>query len=190
VTCIAGLAVDGEVTIGGDSAGVGGYSLQLRADSKVFRTQNYVMGFTTSFRMGQILRYAALPEAPAERDAWDLDRWMATTFVDAVRQVLGEGGWLSKSNEREAGGTFLVGVRGLLYEIESDFQVGRTLCGYAAVGCGQDLALGSLHTTSELEDWQPAERMQAALEAAAAHSAGVAPPFVIARTPAGTQAAS
>lgn len=37
MTAIVGLAADGTVYLGGDSAGVGGYALTLRADRKVFR---------------------------------------------------------------------------------------------------------------------------------------------------------
>ncbi len=176
MTCIVGIAEDGQVIIGGDSAGVGGYDLQIRADGKVFRTRNYVMGFTSSFRMGQLLRYGDLPEAPSTAENWDLDRFMSTTFIDAVRKVLAAGGWLRTENGVERGGTFLVGVRGALYNVEGDFQVGRTMNGYGAVGCGQDLALGSLHTTAA-GNLSPHQRVELALLAAEHHSAGVCGPF-------------
>jgi hypothetical protein len=182
MTCIAGIAQDNHVTIGGDSAGVGGYSLQLRADTKVFRTGNYIMGFTTSFRMGQLLRYGVLPPAPTAEEQWDLDRFMATTFVDAVRRILSDGGWLTTSSGVESGGTFLVGARGALYEIHGDFQIARTIDGYGAVGCGEDLALGALHATSN-SGLTPRERVEVALRAAEHHSAGVSAPFAFEELP-------
>lgn len=58
MTCIVGLVDGDRVILGGDSAGIAGWHLQLRADEKVFRNGPYAIGFTTSFRMGQILRYA------------------------------------------------------------------------------------------------------------------------------------
>ena len=58
MTCIVGLVHEGVVYIGGDSAGVGGMSLTVRADEKVFQNGEFLMGFTTSFRMGQLLRYS------------------------------------------------------------------------------------------------------------------------------------
>lgn len=61
MTCIVGLVDQGNVWIGGDSAGVGGYDLMLRADQKVFRNGDFLMGFTSSFRMGQLLRYKLSP---------------------------------------------------------------------------------------------------------------------------------
>jgi hypothetical protein len=51
MTCIVGLVDGGRVWLGGDSAGVSGWDLTVRADRKVFRNGPYVMGFTTSFRM-------------------------------------------------------------------------------------------------------------------------------------------
>ena len=40
MTCIVGLVHEGVVYIGGDSAGVGGMSLTVRADEKVFQNGN------------------------------------------------------------------------------------------------------------------------------------------------------
>ena len=62
MTCIVGLVHEGTVFIGGDSAGVAGLSLVVRADEKVFRNGDFLMDFTTSFRMGQLLRYN--PDSP------------------------------------------------------------------------------------------------------------------------------
>lgn len=172
MTCIVGIQHRDRVYIGGDSAGVAGYSITVRADSKVFTVGPYIMGFTTSFRMGQLLRYAFKPPEPTG----DLEAFLSTTFIDAVRTCLKDGGWLSKNKDQEEGGTFLVGVKGQLFSVESDFQVGRPLDGYAAVGCGSDLALGALHATRERG---PQWRVQTALAAAAYHSAGVSGPFVM-----------
>lgn len=178
MTCIVGLAHENGVIIGGDSAGTGGHTQTIRADTKVFRNGGYILGFTSSFRMGQILRYCDLPEATAH---WDLDRFMATTFIDGVREALVTGGWMRKDSERESGGTFLVGVRGSLYAIDSDFQIGRNHCGYAACGSGQEIALGSLHTSDEA-GFLPRRRVEVALTAAAEHNSTVAGPFILEET--------
>lgn len=174
MTCIVGIEHDGRVSIGGDSAGLAGWSKTIRADEKVFRVGPYAMGFTTSFRMGQLLRYSL--DVP-EPDTGDVDRFMATTFVDAVRRTLNEGGYAKTEAGVEQGGVFLVGIHDKLYQIDSDYQFGRSVNGYLAVGCGADLALGSLHTTAQY-DITPADRALHALEAAAALSGGVAAPFV------------
>ena len=78
-----------------------------------------MFGFTTSFRMGQLIRYALEPPEPEG----ELDRFMSTAFVDAVRACLKDGGWARRDNEREEGGTFLVGVQGRLFAVHDDYQV-------------------------------------------------------------------
>ncbi|MER6892020.1 hypothetical protein [Streptomyces halstedii] len=178
MTAIVGLVHDGAVHLGGDSAGVAGYSLTVRADAKVFATGPYVFGFTSSFRMGQLLRYGLEAPPPDE----DLERFMSTSFINAVRDTLRDGGWLKKDAEREEGGIFLVGVRGRLFCVESDFQVGEAVDGYAAVGCGDELALGALYATRRSR-MAPARRLAVALEAAEQHSAGVRRPFAYVSAP-------
>jgi hypothetical protein len=74
MTAIVGLVHKESVTIGGDSAGVSGLSLSVRADAKVFRKGRYLFGFTTSYRMGQLIRYSLQPPKPKG----DLDAFMAT----------------------------------------------------------------------------------------------------------------
>ena len=175
MTCIVGLVDEGKVYIGGDSAGVGnGWDLIVRADPKVFRTGPFLMGFTTSFRMGQLLHYALV--APSHPPDIDLNHYMTVEFINAVRDCLKTGGWAKKEGEKELGGVFLVGYLGHLFHIESDYQVGEALDGYMAVGSGDQVALGALYATQKLP---PLVRVRLALEAAERWNAGVRGPFII-----------
>lgn len=174
MTCIVGLVHNKNVYIGGDSAGVAGLQLALRADKKVFHNGPFLIGFSSSFRMGQLLRHAFDP--PKRHPEVDIEKYMSTTFIDAVRRCFKDGGYLKKDNEEEKGGFFLVGFEGRLFNIQSDYQVGESLHGYDACGCGEDVALGSLETTKHLK-MQPGERLLTALKAAEVHSAGVRAPF-------------
>lgn len=172
MTCIVGLVHDGDVYIGGDSAGVAGLSLSIRADEKVFGNGPFIMGFTTSFRMGQLLRYKFAP--PAQTIHQNDMEYMVTSFIDSARQCFSQNGFGDK--DATVGGSYLVGYKGKLYTIESDHQVGIPSTPYDAVGCGSDLALGALYATEGLN---PEIRINMALSAASTFSAGVAPPFVI-----------
>ena len=172
MTCIVGIETSDGVLIGGDSAGVAGYDMITRADEKVFRNGPAIFGFTTSFRMGQILRYTLTVPEPVDRD---IDRYMATTFIDACRQAMKDGGYAKVTDSREEGGAFLVGIHKTLYQVGSDFQIGRSRDHFASVGCGSDLALGSLYSTKHTEI--PRERLRMALTAAEHFSAGVTRPF-------------
>lgn len=178
MTVIVGLVHRKRVHLAGDSAGVSGYQITIRRDPKVFTNGPYAFGFTSSFRMGQLLHHAFQPPHPEG----GLDRFMATTFIDAVRKCLKDGGWARKDAEQEEAGTFLVGIHGRLFSIESDYQVAESADQYAAVGCGYDLALGALHATAAL-NLPPRQRLTAALRAADHHSAGVCAPYTFTKTP-------
>lgn len=171
MTCIVGLCHGGKVYLGGDSAATGGTSQTIRTAPKVFKNGEFLMGFTSSFRMGQLLEHAFNP--PRCHPDTPVMQYMVTEFVDGVRDCLKRGGYAETSNGVDTGGVFLVGHRGRLFQIESDFQVGESAEGFDAVGCGQDLALGSLFSSTGA----PEARVTLALEAAQRFSAGVQGPF-------------
>jgi len=181
MTCIVGLVDNGKVYMGGDSAGCAGFDLSIRADQKVFKNDDFIMGFTTSFRMGQLLRYDFSP--PKYHTDVDIYKYMVTDFINEVRRCLKNGGYASKKDEEESAGTFLVGFKGQLFRICNDYQVGQNILPFDACGCGQSYALGSLHSTNET--WggfpkiDPQTRIEMALHTAQQFSAGVREPFHI-----------
>lgn len=176
MTCIVAVAEAGEVMIGGDSAGSAGHHRRIRADEKVFTKGQFVMGFTSSFRMGQLLRYSL--NVAGKPEDMDDAQYMSTWFVDAVRRCLKDGGFAKVSEGREEGGVFIVGYRGRIYTVESDFQVGIPTEPYDAVGCGIDYALGALHALRSTK-LTPKTRVTRALDAASTYSGAVAPPYVV-----------
>jgi ATP-dependent protease HslVU (ClpYQ) peptidase subunit len=179
MTCIAGLEHEGRVWIGGDSAGVAGLDVDVRADEKVFRNGEMLIGFAGSFRMGQLLRYAWDPPTTptAERD--DMG-FLVVDVMDSVRALLEQHGYLKKKHDVETldDGLFLLGYRGRLYRVDADLQVGRSRHGYAAIGCGESYALGSLHATADIAAAAP-RRIRSALKAATVFSGGVRGPYVV-----------
>jgi ATP-dependent protease HslVU (ClpYQ) peptidase subunit len=182
VTCIAGIEHDGKVWIGGDSAGSNGHSLTIRADEKVWSDRGFAFGFTSSFRMGQLLRYKltlALErhEVPTDDAAAEI-KFMSTAFIDGVRTILKEGGYAKVVNGVESGGTFLVGWRGKLYQVEDDFQVGRASQGFDAVGSGGDCAVGALYALRDAKQ-TPEAKLLTALGAAEALTPYVRGPFKV-----------
>ncbi len=175
MTCIVGLVDNGIVYLGGDSAGVNvenNVSLTVRADRKVFRNGPFIMGFTSSFRMGQLLEHAFKP--PARKKGEDIYRYMVTRWVDAVRECLRAGGVAEITNETETGGTFLVGYEGRLFQIQDDYQVAEVADPFDACGCGGLVAAGSLYSSIGSN---PVERIATALAAAERLNGGVRAPF-------------
>ena len=178
MTVIVGLKHNGNIYMGADSAGVAGFNLTIRADEKIFtinRGEKFIMGFTSSYRMGQLLRYMLNPKEKNPKD--DDYKYMVTSFVETVRSCLKTGGYSNVNNNEESGGIFLVGFNGRLYKISSDYQVEESLDSFNATGCGQNFALGSLMSTTHIKD--PKKRIRKSLEIAEHFSAGVRRPFKI-----------
>lgn len=177
MTCIVGLVCPKEkkVYVGGDSAGVAGLNISIRKDVKVFRNGPFIMGFTTSFRMGQLLRYNFEPPQRPE-DMEDDMKFMVSYFIPAVKKCFKDGGFLKTKDNQDEGGAFLVGYKGSLYQIDDDYQVGQHTDDIASVGCGSQIALGAMYA---LSDWSPRDRISRALEITTHLNAGVRPPFVI-----------
>ena len=182
MTCIAGLvADDGTVYMGADSAGVSGTEMHVLTTAKVFRNGPYLIGASGSFRFIQLLRWRFQP--PLQPEGMDTERFLNTVFVDALRDCLKESGWLTQDKDREnGGGYFLLGYRGHLYCVESDFQVNESEAPFKAIGCGGEVARGALHAmTNTPLPFTPAPHVivRRALEAAEALSSGVRRPFHI-----------
>jgi len=176
MTCIVGWVENNKVYMGGDSAGVEGYNLKVRLDEKVFVNKEFLFGFTSSFRMGQILRWNF---TPPDRFAKETDlEYLNNAFIQAVIDVLKKKGYAEVNNNEISGGTFLFGYRGNLYVIYEDFQIGQSVKNYDSVGCGESYALGSFHALESIK-MNPEKRIAAALKAAHEFSAGVRPPFII-----------
>jgi len=188
MTCIVGLVENGKVYMGADSAGSSGRELDIHRDSKLFRVGPFLVGFTTSFRMGQLLRYKL--SVPTQTENQDPHAYMATDFVDSVRKCLKAGGYAKKESEVEIGGTFLVAYQGHLYQVQDDYQVMESINAYDSCGCGQAIALGVMFATKGREemfcsypDILPENRILLALEAAEQFNNGVRRPFRLATLP-------
>jgi len=174
MTCIIGLAEDDKVWIGGDSAGASnGWTVRAIASPKVFRVGPFIIGSMGSPRMSQILRYHLdVSEQGGETD----NEYIVTVFAEAVREAFKERGFAKIEDNREEGGRFLVGYRGVLYKMWGDFQIGAYADGMAAGGCGEEFVLGAMKALNFLP---PRERIEKALEVAAYFSGGVLPPFIV-----------
>ncbi len=190
MTCIVGIAVNGAVILGADSmAGDGYWNRRVRADRKVFKNGELIFGFTTSFRMGQLLEHNLTP--PPIQEGMEPYAYAVKLLIPEIRNTLRSGGFMKTENGVESGGTFLVGFRGALFEIDHDFQVAQSTERFEAVGCGAQYAMGAMHIAYDQAFRQPRRHdevwasdpevaqgvLQAGLNAAARFSAGVAGPF-------------
>lgn len=177
MTCIVGLVSRKTVYIGADSASVLGWTSRVTRLPKVFQKGPFLIGYTSSFRMGQLLQHAlAVPLQGSSRKDQDDMKFMVTVFAEHVRSLLKERGMSKVEANSESGGQFLVGYRGRLYSVMSDFQVNEMADGYDAVGAGAEYALGALRALPNLA---PQTRVRRALEVSAHFNMAVCSPFFV-----------
>lgn len=181
MTCVVGLEHAGSVYLGGDSAlsDADTGSLSVLRDPKVFIRGSAAVGTASNMRILQLVGHVFVP--PAQDALHDDVQHMLVRFVGELKSLLEKDGCLKKDGEGDSHeAQHLVGYNGSLYCIDSDFQAHRVACGWAAIGSGADLALGSMHTTARLR-MSPRDRVAAALRAAEAHNAHVRRPFHVIR---------
>lgn len=177
MTCIVGLVEKKRVYIGADSFGSNETCQISRADQKIFRVSgkhDALIGFTGSFRMGQILQYSKGligVKAPCTH------KYMVTKFIPNVIDIFDKNGLIQKGDLSQYPiEPFLLAFKNKLFQIDSDFQVAESLCGYDAVGSGAVYALGSLASTGEF-DIDPVQRVYLAIKASAKFGVGIGAPF-------------
>jgi len=175
MTCIAGwIDKNKDIYLGGDSAGSTDVALDVRKDAKVWKKGEMVFGFTSSFRMGQLLMFKlVIPEHSKKISDFE---YMCTLFIDKVIRCLKNNGYAKVANNVEEGGEFLVGYRGKIYHIYSDFQVAMNSYNYDSCGSGRRYAMGSMATNNSKS---PKSIIFKALEVAEKFSPAVRRPFKI-----------
>ena len=185
MTCIVALSHEGKVYLGGDAAASDDKSglIFQRTDPKVFKIGQYGIGFIDSFRMGQILQYNWTPPIYKPTKGYkNLDKFMRTKFVESVKEAYQEHGYGrfgQNTEDGDEGGIIIIAVQntGRIFTMDVDYHVSEIDVEYLAEGSGQQIALGSLYSTSAVR--LPRKRVRMALEAAAKFIMSVRGPFTI-----------
>lgn len=187
MTAIVAVKTARGVVMGADSAGIAeDFTLSVRRDPKVFWSGRLLIGFTDSFRMGQLVRFGIEPDAPPvgdlvpPRDPSDGLRFMVTEFVPKIREALKAGGSMcEESDGTDGSGQLLVAWDRQLFTVEGDLHVAELHDEYAAIGCAKDVCLGVLAARGE---GTGEDRVRAALAIAEHHSGGVRGPYLVLST--------
>lgn len=172
MSCIVGIAENGKVWIGGDSAGIGpDGELQLRKEPKVFKIGDLLIGACGSPAdyQGWVIPNTIFDPSMAAFD------WVCFTFLP----------WLRTIRSADADFELLIGLRGHLFHVYGTRQVTEELAGFDAAGSGAQVARGALYffewdktPTGQLK-WHPTQRIELALEAAQRFTSTVREPWVI-----------
>jgi len=172
MTCLVGMLVDvddgTEIYIGADRLISTPTSGAILKGSKIFTVGDMIIGYSGSLRYAQILDHGFTPPEFKADDT--VERYLVNSFFPDLLVTLTEHQCLLKENEL-AGyeGVFLLGIRGRLFKIQSDFSFLEYQDTFCASGAGEDFALGSLATTDQF-DLDPALKISLAIEASTKYS--------------------
>lgn len=173
MTVIVGIVKNNTVWLGADSAATNSSGTQkLLGDPKVFVKGKIAIGVCGSPKILDHLNNVT------ELPSWDgrapKREFLLRDVVPTIKSSLGAGECLEGSNMP---GELLIGFQGRLYQVESNFQLITSQAGFDSVGSGSDTAIGSLHSTTNVQSTR--KRVIMALTAACARNAMCRPPFTI-----------
>jgi ATP-dependent protease HslVU (ClpYQ) peptidase subunit len=179
MTCIVAVLKGKTVFLGGDRAATDGHlNRTILKEPKVFIKGELGFGVCGSPKVMDALKHSI--EMPTQSSGDDR-AFLVSELVPAIREGLVKLDAAGVDSSPFGGGSgvtyegeIIVAYRGKLYRMQSNFQLIEGGEGYASVGSGSQLALGSLAATKK---WSNAKkRVLAALEASTGN-AGCAPPF-------------
>ena len=91
MTCITGMVRDSHVYMAGDLMGSNGFTGRVYPDSKVFTNGDFIIGYTSSFRMGQILEWNWEP--PLRQEGITDRNYMQLNVVESLRATFATYGY-------------------------------------------------------------------------------------------------
>ncbi len=138
MTLIVGidLEIEGKkiTYLAGDRCGSDGFSKSNYTKSKVFKRGEYAFGYTSSFRMGQILEYATISK---DLPSWKEESNLYVSFINWLRSAMKDGGFLQEKSGVVSAGNFIFYNGNILSEVQDGFSILIPSDGLLAVGSGE-----------------------------------------------------
>lgn len=147
MTCIIGFLHEGNAVLAGDKIGVSDYTKRITRQPKVFHNDGFMIGYTASFRMGQILQYNWNP--PTRRTGQSAEDYLYTDVITSIRKTFEDNWFLDKAKNQWGG--FILIYENRIYEVGDDLSITESVNGIEACGCGRELARGALAALLEYE---------------------------------------
>lgn len=144
MTLIIAFKHKDSVILAGDKMGSDGFTKDINKKPKIFKltgedTTVYV-GYTSSFRFGQLLEYMAIPRKAPNIDEYE---YMVKHFIPEMRNKLEQGKYTGTDNKGESGQCIVV-LNNRIFKVQSDFSVLENANEYCSIGSGEYHAAGIL----------------------------------------------
>lgn len=173
----------------GPSWAVIGADSQVSEDSKKYRLPQgfsklihndvYLIGVAGDHRAVNVLTYNFAPPSPGRFQGADLDEFMVSKFVPSLKRCF-DNNFYGKDSEH--GSSLIVLVRGVAFEVGSDYDCIRDENGLYSIGSGSSYAIGALHATdtNKVRTLGAAKDMiRSALLASCSYDSGTSEPVTI-----------
>lgn len=177
MTCIVAFKTEeGHSVIAGDYMASNGHNFHKVANSKVFsKSDKCAVGYTSSFRMGQILEhYWTLPP---RTEGQELENYINVTVIESLRATFKTYGYGMKNGLEDLGGNFLLLYGERIYEVQYNYSVLDYDLEVIAVGSGSDAAQAALYCLLPVKLENVEEMLMKVFEATSMVTATVSPEF-------------
>lgn len=156
MTCIIAFTNGEQSFIAGDKLGSNGFTKSIQTEPKVFekkfikiaddglnRTESVLaMGYTSSFRMGQLLTYNLnLPDQKANQT---FAQYLVLEVIPLIRKLFKEEWGARDTTQDIGGGQFIILHDHVIYEVQGDFSVLQPKTQITSVGSGTYHAIASM----------------------------------------------
>ncbi len=151
MTVVVGVVEGDYVVLAADTQGSTPYVKVDLEESKLFNIGKLCFGYCGSIRVAQLIKYH-ISEEDIDNNliSEDAFAYVVTVLVPKIREVLTDNRQMLVSEESESMiNDLIVAFDGNLFTIEPNFGVFKHEK-FAAIGAGEEIALGCLETTRQL----------------------------------------
>ena len=143
MTCIIAFRdKDNNVWLGGDKLGSDSRTKIITKDPKVFKNGDMYFGYTTSFYMGQLLKYNW--EAPSRKMNETDDMYIFSSVRDSISKLFNDSKFGKDKDDNEPNyGLFIMVYKKRIFLVEPNMAF-IEVDDIATCGSGQDVAMGTV----------------------------------------------
>jgi ATP-dependent protease HslVU (ClpYQ) peptidase subunit len=175
MTTIIGVQYEDSCVIASDSRVAEGGKVYTHPEMvKAVERGNYIIGGAGDYRALQVVLHGWQPPLLTAKAKTNLYEFVINKVAPSLKSTLTEAGIEfnkgSESNDDKFELSLIIGINGVLFEIDSDFAVAMSDNHFYGIGSGGDFALGALHAGATILD---------AMRIAATNNNGTSAPFHI-----------
>lgn len=172
MTCIITMKdKNNKVWIAGDKLGSNGYNKNLYKDPKVFKVGPFHFGYTTSFYMGQLLKYHWVQ--PTRNMHIEDDEYIFRDVMNSLKSLFDKNHFGKIKADREPDfGDFLMVYKNRIFKVQYNMSM-LEVDDFACVGCGAETAYGVVDALIKHTEYEPEKLLKETMKTVSKFICGV-----------------